>query len=145
MKKGQVAVEFMFFIGMGVLLFVIFSIISMNYLQNIYKDKQNIDAQGLTDILRNEINLAGRAENGYHTEYFLPPQVSGKDYILFIDGRELDITVGTTTYIGRLATDIMYAVAPPCSPQQWNSKTCYASNKKLIITKSGNEVHLSYA
>jgi hypothetical protein len=133
MKKGQVTFEFMFFIGMGVLLFVIFAIISVNYLQDSYKQKQNINGQDLVDIIRNELNLAGRAENGYHREYQLPSDLGGLDYNIQIVTGAREVAIGTdnTDYVGKLSTDVTKDLSS-CIP-----------GKKLILTKEDGEVKLS--
>ena len=136
-RKGQVAVEFMLFVSMGVLLFVVFSIISVNYLQDIYQEKQNINGQDLVNIIRNEINLAGRAEEGYHREYRLPSDVGGLDYEVNIDKREASVEIEGVDYIGRLSTDTGNTVG--------DGLITALPSKTLIITKLNGEVRITVA
>src|SRR3989344_5578267 len=84
LKKSQVSTEFMVFVGMAVVLLMIYMAIANNFLNLAYSQREIISAQDLAKILKNEINLASRVENGYIKEFQLPYQVDYKNYTIQI-------------------------------------------------------------
>jgi len=108
MKKSQVATEFLFFVGVAVVVLMIYLAISFNYLNFTLKREEEKDAQGLVDTIRNEINLAARVENGYVREVNLPNDLNGKSYDINISGRSVVVNFEGADYIGLLATDVNF-------------------------------------
>lgn len=93
MKTSQVSTEFMVFIGMAIVLLMVYMAIANNFLNLAYTQKEIISAQDLAKILKNEINLASRVENGYIKEFQLPHQVDYKNYTINIPPNNREISI----------------------------------------------------
>ena len=93
LKKSQVSTEFMVFVGMAVVLLMIYMAIANNFLNLAYSQKEIISAQDLAKILKNEINLASRVENGYIKEFQLLYQVDYKNYTISIPPNNREISI----------------------------------------------------
>ena len=128
MKKSQVSTEFMFFVGAGFILLLVYLVISYNYLDLTLKRRDIISAINLLEELRNEINTAARVENNYIRYYTLPNKISNQDYTLIINNREIDINFNGVDYARLLATEVDIIGAAP-NP-----------GDTIIIKKEGNRV-----
>ncbi|MBU2633876.1 MAG: hypothetical protein KJ674_01385 [Nanoarchaeota archaeon] len=100
MKKSQVSTEFMVFVGMSIVLLMVYMVIANNFLNIAYTQQEITSAQDLAKILKNEINLASRVENGYIKEFQLPPEIDNKDYFIDIppSAREIEISYKDSIY-----------------------------------------------
>lgn len=107
MKKGQAATEFLFFVGIAIIVLMIYSAIAFNYLGLTFKRGESIEAQNLVDTIKNEINLAARVENGYNRDVNLPNTINGKDYTIEIEPRTVVVTFEGNDYVSMLATDVV--------------------------------------
>ena len=109
MKKSQVSTEFMFFVAMGFVLLAAYLVISYNYLNLTFERRDIITSLDTLEQIRNEINLAGRVENGYSRIIKLPNELNGKNYLMKIEGREIyiEFPLGSGTQYARiLSTDV---------------------------------------
>ncbi|MEK6835977.1 MAG: hypothetical protein AABX55_03055 [Nanoarchaeota archaeon] len=129
MKKSQVSTEFLFFVGIAMVILMIYLFISSNYFDIIARRKDNIAAQNLLEQTRNEINLAARVENGYTRTITLPENINGEAYEIDILNREIYIIFKGNSYSKLLATDV-------------NVNGVLAPGKDLTITKLNNEVEV---
>ena len=127
MKKSQVSLEFLYFVGAALFILIIYLFITSNYFNIIAARKDNIAAQNLLEQTRNEINLAGRVENGYTRKITLPDTINLKDYTINLQGREIYITFKNNDYSKILSTDV--TVTGTLAP-----------GKILLITKSNDIV-----
>lgn len=118
MKKAQVSTEFLIFVSMSVVLLMVYMAIANNFFNIAYRQKEIISAQDLAKILKNEINLASRVENGYIKEFQLPYQVDYKNYNLEIppggreisisyEGSDLDFTEMLSTSVSVIGMDVL--------------------------------------
>jgi hypothetical protein len=83
-KKGQGAIEFIIILGVVMVFFVVFfAIIRGNQMQK-YKDKEDKIFESIALDVRDEINIAAGASDGYHREFSIPDSVYGKDYSIVI-------------------------------------------------------------
>ncbi|MCD4666330.1 hypothetical protein K8R47_00805 [archaeon] len=92
-KKGQASVELMLLMGIGIILVLGFAVAEVFYLDFTTSRKTSVEAQGLVQILKNEINLAAVAENGYTKTITLPSSIDGKDYDVIFNEREVTVTI----------------------------------------------------
>ncbi|MBI2452011.1 hypothetical protein HYV50_02950 [Candidatus Pacearchaeota archaeon] len=79
-KKSQSAIEFMILIG-GVLFF--FLTILFVFQQDIADktiQKRNYAFQKTANDIKNEIDLASKATDGYQRQFFVPERISGMQY-----------------------------------------------------------------
>jgi|SRR3989344_249175 len=106
MSKSQSSTEFMVFIGVAIIIMMSYFAIAHNYLDLTYKQKEIISGQDLAKQIKNEINLAARVEDGYKRIFTFPNKVGGKDYEIFIDAREVTITIEEVDYVELLSTNI---------------------------------------
>jgi hypothetical protein len=106
MKKSQSSTEFMIFIGIAIIILMSYFAITNNYLNLIYKQKDIISGQDLAKQIKNEINLASRIENNYERTFTLPSMVGNNDYIVNIEGREINVKIEGLDYVELLSTDV---------------------------------------
>ena len=81
-KKSQASLEFLAFLGIALVILIVFTVINLTYLNNNLKQRETTSAQDLTKFVKNEINLASRVEPGYVRIVNLPATLDNKDYIL---------------------------------------------------------------
>ena len=127
MKKSQVSLEFLYFVGAALFVLIIYLFITSNYFSITAVRKDNIAAQNLLEQTRNEINLAGRVENGYTRKITLPDNINFINYAINIQGREIYITFKNNDYSKILSTDV--TVTGTLAP-----------GKTLLVTKSNDIV-----
>ena len=72
MKKSQVGIEFIYFVGIAVVILLIYLVLSSNYLSFASSRKDILLTQNLLEEIRNEVNLEGRVEDGYSKQINLP-------------------------------------------------------------------------
>lgn len=106
MKKGQVAIEFMTFVGLAVLLLILFTAIAGYYLKISTRQQAALAGQNLALTLKNELNTAAIVENNYNRKVRLPGQLDGRAYGLQISGREVTIQYDGNDYSEIVATDV---------------------------------------
>ncbi|AJF63067.1 MAG: hypothetical protein QT11_C0001G0941 [archaeon GW2011_AR20] len=109
MKKSQIGIEFLYFVGVAVVILLIYLVMSSGYFSFAVSRRDTLTAQNLLEQTRNEINLAGRVENGYSRIIKLPNELNGKNYLMKIEGREIyiEFPLGSGTQYARiLSTDV---------------------------------------
>jgi hypothetical protein len=91
--KGQAGIEFLFFVGILVLIFT-FVIWNSSSLQNQLNGvKMNVEAKNFCDKIAFEINSAVRSGNGYNRKFYVEKEffgvsdfrISTGNYSVFID------------------------------------------------------------
>lgn len=106
MKKGQVAMEFMTFVGLAIFLLLLFTAVAGYYLKLSTQQQAALAGQNLALTLKSEINTAAMVENNYNRKVDIPGQLEGKPYGLQISGREVTIQYGGNDYSELVATDL---------------------------------------
>ena len=110
--KGQVAIEFITFVGIAIVLLMVFLGISAYYLKLSYERESVQTAEDLAKLVKNEINIAAFVENGYSRNVDLPAKLKGEDYSILIgkistsEKREVVINFAEIEALEQLATDI---------------------------------------
>ena len=110
--KAQVAIEFVTFVGIAIVLLMVFLGISAYYLKLSYERENVQTAEDLARLIKNEINIAAFVENGYSRNVDLPAKLKGEDYSILIgkigtsEKREIVINFVGLEVIKQLATDI---------------------------------------
>jgi len=111
-SKGQAAVEFVTFVGLAVVLLMLFMGVSIYYLNLSYQREIVQSAEDLARLVKNEINLAATVENGYARNVNLPSKINGDDYSILIgqvstsEKREVIVNFKGVEVLDQLATDI---------------------------------------
>ena len=90
--KGQVAIEFMWFVGMGLIILMIFIVIISDYYQAELAEKDLRDIEDFAKMLQDELLLAVQAHEGYERSFRVPNEVSGVD-IEITTYPDLNVTV----------------------------------------------------
>ncbi|MBI4158637.1 hypothetical protein HY500_00060 [Candidatus Woesearchaeota archaeon] len=110
--KAQVAIEFVTFVGIAVVLLMVFLGISSYYLKLSYERENVQTAEDLARLVKNEVNIASFVENGYSRNVDLPAKLKGEDYSILIgkigasEKREIVINFVGLEVLEQLATDI---------------------------------------
>lgn len=110
--KSQVAIEFVTFVGIAIVLLMVFIGISAYYLNLSYERESVQTAEDLARLVKNEINIAAFVENGYSRNVDLPAKLKGGDYTILIgnigtsEKREIVINFVGLEVLEQLATDI---------------------------------------
>jgi len=112
MSKGQAAIEFVTFVGVAIVLLMVFLGISIYYLGLSYQRETIQSAEDIAVLLKNEINLAATVENGYTRTVDLPSKIKGEDYFILVgkvatsEKREIVINFKGVEVVEQLAADI---------------------------------------
>ena len=135
MKKSQVSTEFMFFVAMGFVLLAAYLVISYNYLNLTFERRDIITSLDTLEQIRNEINLAGRVENGYTRIVNIPPNINRQSYSLAIRNREIVVRFKDVDYARLLSTRVNIDTYS-------NGSLYFAPGNKIFITKVNDEVYI---
>ncbi|MEK6862740.1 MAG: hypothetical protein AABW57_01085 [Nanoarchaeota archaeon] len=131
MKKAQVGIEFLYFVGAAITILIIYLALSSNYLSFTSSRKDMLSTQNLLEEIRNEVNLAGRVEDGYSRTIKLPVKINSEDYSMNIAVREIYITIKGKDYSRLLSTDVSNQ---PLTLIPGNSYTIKKENSQVTIT-----------
>ncbi len=107
MRKSQVGIEFLYFVSIALILLLVYLSLSSTYLSFATSKSDYLAAQNLLEQMRNEVNLAGRVEDGYSRTVKLPNNLNGKPYTIFISSKEISIIFGGNDYSKVFSTDIV--------------------------------------
>ncbi len=137
-RKPQASLEFLVFLGIALVILIVFTIINLTYLKNNLKQREITGAQDLTKLVKNEINLASRVEPGYVRTVNLPVKLDNKDYAITtgaqLNSREISIFFINDNprkdYTERLATNVKNIL---------NINPVTASNNKITIRKCADD------
>jgi len=87
-KRSQGAVEFLVIFGAILFFFVLFFGIIQGNIADKNKEKERLIAQNVALDLKDEINIAAEASDGYSRNFSLPSNILGKSY-------DINITLGS--------------------------------------------------
>lgn len=91
-KKSQSAIEFIIIFGVILIFFVLFMGIIKGNQNDKIKENKEIVFQNIVLDVRDEINIAAGASEGYYREFDVPDNVYGEDY-------EINITEDYDLYL----------------------------------------------
>jgi len=83
-KRAQGTIEFIILFGVILVFFIAFFAIVQNNISEKNEDKEKILLQNIALDVRDEINLAAEASDGYSREFNVPEKVLGGDYEITI-------------------------------------------------------------
>ena len=106
-RKGQVAMEFITFVGLAIFLLLLFTAVAGYYLKLSTRQQAALAGQNLALTLKSELNTAAMVENNYNRNVRLPGQLEGRAYGLQISGREVTIQYDGNDYSELIATEIL--------------------------------------
>ena len=135
MKKSQVGIEFLYFVGVAVVILLIYLALFSGYFSFAASRRDTLTAQNLLEQIRNEVNLAGRVENGYSRIIKFPNELNGKSYSMKIEGREIyiEFPLGSGTQYARiLSTDVNNQ---PINFESGSSYNIKKNDEQVTITK----------
>jgi len=110
MKKSQFGIEFIYFVGVAMVILILYLALSSSYFSATLSRRDKIESANLLEQIRSEINNAGRVENGYMHVIKIPKNINNKDYNLTIKGREIFIEYpkgSNDVYARILSTDVI--------------------------------------
>ena len=138
MKKSQIAIEFAYFVGVAIVILLFYLGLSSTFFSFNSSRRNDLSAQNFLEEIRNEINLAGRVEDGYSKIIKFPKQINGKDYLMEINGREIYIEFpkGRNIIYSRiLATDVKDVYDEKITFEQGSSYNIKKENNEVMIAK----------
>lgn len=100
-KRGQTSLEFMFLIGFMFIIFAIFFIVIQERTIQVQQQRDYISLKEINNIIKSEIRTAQFFDNGYTTNFSLPPLIYGRQYIINIseDRSELTFNLSGLEYL----------------------------------------------
>lgn len=101
MKRGQTSLEFMFLIGFMFVIFAIFFVVIQQRTLQVQQQRDYISLKELSNIIKSEIRTAQFFDNGYTTNFTLPPLIYGRTYTVNIseDNQELTFNLSGLEYL----------------------------------------------
>lgn len=88
-KTGQTGMEFLITSGLLLFLFTVFFIAIQTDTMEKREDRERKSVRNLAYNIKEEINIASQASNGYKREFKIPNQISGQDYSVNIIDKSL--------------------------------------------------------
>lgn len=125
-KRAQGTMEFTIIFGTLLLFFITFFAIIQNNIHDKNKDKERILLQNIALNVRDEINLAAGASEGYYRQFTIPEKVFGREYVIN--------TSNNFIYVSAEKIGFTYRIA------QINGSIKKGTN---TITKQNAQVHLN--
>jgi len=102
MKKAQVTIEFIVIFGIVFLFSAVF-VYTVIERMSISRDEQRIEyLKDVALIIKHEILIAHKAEDGYSRAFDIPKNVLGKNYAVSVDKNLLTVKSGKYSYSVRV-------------------------------------------
>tara|TARA_Y100000031_G_C8156413_1_gene354803 strand:- start:196 stop:594 length:399 start_codon:yes stop_codon:yes gene_type:complete len=83
--KGQIAMEFLWFVGIGMLLLAIFLVLLYTHYQEELLEKRFSSLEDLGITLQDELILASQVHEGYYRAFIIPEEVERNPISIFIN------------------------------------------------------------
>ncbi len=80
MKIGQSSVEFLILTGAAILVFLIFSVVIQSNIKDKTIEQTDFKMREIGFLIREEVNLAIGASDGYWREFSVPEKISNRPY-----------------------------------------------------------------
>ncbi len=107
MRKAQVSMEFVLLMTFMILAFTVVFIVVQQKAGEIQSSLTGSQAEEIANILKNEVEMAYTATDGYLKEFWIPDYINGEAYTVDIkDQSELIIEYKDQTYLSFLATNV---------------------------------------
>jgi hypothetical protein len=126
-KKAQGSIELMVVFGAVLFFFVSFFAVLQNNIYDKNEDKERILLQNIALTVKEEINLAASASEGYYREFTIPEKIFGKDYQINLSNNFV--------YVSEQDVSFAYRIA------QTNGTIKKGIN---TITKQNQQIYLNY-
>ena len=98
-EKGQVATEFMIFVGLGFVLAIVMAAIGTSQIKELSNYKEDILTKDLALKVQSELNLAAEVEEGYIREFEVPQELDNINYSIFIVNDVLTVKSKNSLYV----------------------------------------------
>lgn len=98
-KKSQVAMEFVFLVGVAFMAVLIFTVVGYDKLKEISDEKEFVLVKDLAFKVQNEINLAANVDDGYKREFEIPQKLDYIDYNVTINNNILIVESKNHEYV----------------------------------------------
>lgn len=126
-KKSQVAIEFFIFVGIALLIAIVFSALTLDQVKEYYDKKEYLELKDIALKTQKEVFLASVAKEGYERAFTLPTELDNKvNYTIIIKNNDTLITYSKKS---------LYAASIP--------KVVGNITFNNIITKSGGVIYLN--
>ena len=102
LKKSQIAVEFMIFSGIAIVLSIIFIYLAFDQTKDLYLTKEDLLVKDVALKVQNEISITSYVANGYYKEFELPEKINNKDYRISIMNNSLTVSTDSATHAVRI-------------------------------------------
>ncbi len=84
MKKSQVSVEFFMFVGLGLVIAIIFELVSLDQLDDFRKQNEGKAVKDMALKLQKEVIIAASVEDGYSRYFGIPQHMDGINYSIIM-------------------------------------------------------------
>lgn len=112
MRKAQVSMEFVLLMSFMILAFTVVFVVVQQKASEIQNNITGNQAEEISNIMKNEVEMAHLATNGYKREFWIPDYINGEPYTLKInDYSEMVINYKDQTYVLFLVTNITGGIA----------------------------------
>lgn len=128
LKKGQSAIEFIMLVAGVLLFFTIFFMILQNNTEMKYTEKNNLLIKQTAHKIKDEIDLATTASEGYSRVFKIPEKIGNREYNATIQEGMIYL----------ITHDEKYAIAIPTKPVNGNLEI-----GENLIEKKNKEVYLN--
>ena len=128
--RGQVALEFMFYTAMFVVILTASFLFSANMNMDVISFERKFAAENVCQHFAVLMSAVATSGNGTMVEYFLAPNIGGSDYQVILNSSTVSITVD---YLKGSHT---------CAVPTANFTSVTITNKTGYIKNSGNGVYI---
>lgn len=93
MKKAQASTEFIILVSFTIMVLAVFVVIMQNNLTESEKNRREIRAEQIANIVVSEISLAQQSPGDYQRTFFLPISIQGENYTIELRNTGQDVYV----------------------------------------------------
>ena len=97
-KKAQGSIELMIIFGAVLFFFITFFAIIQNNISDKNQDKEKILLQNVALDVRDEINMASGASEGYSREFSVPENILGENYEINVSDGYVYVSTDTNSF-----------------------------------------------
>lgn len=113
MRKAQVSMEFVILMTFMILIFTVVFVVIQQKAVNMQDSLTGKQAQEVANIMKNEIEMAHTAVEGYRKEFWIPDYINGEEYEITIKDRsELMIKYKKQLFVSFLVANITGNIHP---------------------------------
>lgn len=99
MKKSQASMELLAFVGIGLIILILYLTFIFNQTRNYNLEREKLLGQDILKKVKIEIELADIVNEGYHRTFIVPETLEGIPYNITIQDKELTVKTQNFDFI----------------------------------------------